>query len=119
MRLAQTPTSPGSTPSTASGRELGTGFEPAQVNDLQLQYDKEGFRITSRAPSTDSMDGVIDGRFSSSFTEPLEAGYIAVEVRWDGVLDTYICILLYAILDCVCTFTESIGLCLLSILKSY
>ena len=60
------------------GRE--SRFEPAQVNDLQLQYEKEGFRITSRTASADSTPGIIDGRFSSSFTEPLE-GYVAVEVR--------------------------------------
>ena len=61
---------------TPSSPRRESRFEPAQVNDLQLQYDKEGFRITSRTASTDSTAGVIDGRFSSSFSE----GYVAVEV---------------------------------------
>ena len=59
----------------------GTGFEQEQVNNLQIQYEQEGFRIMSRENSTGSSGGgVIDGRYSSSFYEHIEAGYVAVEV---------------------------------------
>lgn len=37
----------------------------------------------SRVDSTGSAGDVIDGRFSSSFSEPIEAGFVAIEVGRD------------------------------------
>lgn len=53
------------------------------VDNLQLQYDREGYNIRSNTGSiNDDGGGIIDGRFSSSFSDPLESGFVAIDVSY-------------------------------------